>query len=262
MRLGGFISLALHVGFAVAGMIAAPYLVNEESTRMMILPVDLEIAESTNVKPSTEDVSEEDKMAETPEVESFAAPTPPPAAEAEEVLPDEKAKPDPKKPDPKKAEASTAPAPKNTLQSLSDITKDIDRKASDERLTPGPKPSLQNVDDAGPRTGTGDMKRMTATVADAIMSQLKARCWGDQDDMADSRRLGAVIAVQFGRDGHIKGQMKLIEPTREPTNDPPMQVFILRARTALNQCNVRGFQVPPEYFQTNPPAIIELNFKP
>lgn len=267
MRIGGFISLALHVGFAVAGMIAAPYLVNEESSSMMILPIDLEIADSTNVIPVTEDVSEEDKAAEEPPVESFAPAAPPPPAADEEILPDE-TKPEPKKPDPKEAEANAAPAPKkeeapkSTLQSLNDILKDVDRSASQTRADPAPRPSMRGVTDAGARQGTGDMKRMTARVADVIMSQLLARgCWGDQDDMADARRLGAVIAVQFGPDRRIR-KMELIEPRTRPTNDPPLQVFIQRAYDALNKCNTPKYQIPDEYFETNPPAIIELNFKP
>jgi hypothetical protein len=268
MRLGGPISFALHVGFAVAGMIAAPYLVKQESSSMMILPVDIEIADSTNVVPVTEDVSEEDKAAETPPVENFAAANPPPAAADEEILPDE-TKPEPKKPDPKKAEAeaSTAPAPKkeapkSTLQSLNDILKDVDRSAAQTRADPAPRPSMRGVTDAGARQGAGDQKRMTARVADIIMSQLLARgCWGDQDDMADARRLGAVIAVQFGPDRRIR-KMELIEPRTRPTNDPPLQVFIQRAYDALNKCNNPKYQIPDEYFQTNPPAIIELNFKP
>jgi hypothetical protein len=264
MRLGGFISLALHVGFAVAGMIAAPYLVTEESSSMMILPVDLEVADSTNLRAVTEDVSEEDKAAEVPEVESAASAAPPPPDESEEVLPDA-TKPEPKKPEPKKTEAAPAPPKKQEAQEsalLGDILKDVNRNVADPRAAPAPKPSMRGVTDAGPQKGAGNQSKDSATIADIIMSQLLARrCWGDQDDMADARRLGAVIAIRFDRSGRVS-KMELIEPRSKPTNDLPLQVFIQRAYDAINKCNTQGFQVPPKYYEYNPPLVIELNFRP
>ena len=48
-----------------------------------------------------------------------------------------------------------------------------------------------------------------------------------------------------------------------PINDPPMQVFIQHARTALQKCNKLGWQVPPEYFKLEPaPYWIDLVFVP
>jgi outer membrane biosynthesis protein TonB len=265
MRIGGgLISVILHIAFAMAGMIAAPYLVTEPS-RMLIIPLDLEVADTTNLKPIARDVSEEEVDAPQPKVESFAQATPPPP-EAAEILPDE-TKPDTKKEEPKKPEAApTPPKPpeKEKTPTLSSILKGIDRTAAAPRPGSGTtKPSFNNVDDAGaPRDGTGNRRQDSATIADQIMSQLLARnCWGDQDDMADARRLKAVIGVQFNRDGHIRS-MKLVDPSSEPTNDPPLQVFLQRARIALNKCNTLGFQVPEAYFQYNPPLIIEIDFRP
>lgn len=263
MRLGGFISLGLHVGFALAGLIAAPYLAREETSSMMILPVDLEIADSTNVIPEAQNVSEEDKSAEAPEPETFSSATPPPPPEeAEEILPDEKPKPkeEPKPPEPKKAEA--APAPPKKENSLTSILQGVDRSEANPRGTPAPSSSLRDVANAGAQKGTGDMKRMSMTIADAIMSQLIARnCWGSQQDMADARRLGAVIAIQFNRGGNVS-KMELIEPRSKPTNDMPLQVFIQRAYDAIRKCDTPKFQVPKEYYEYNPPLVIELNFRP
>jgi hypothetical protein len=265
MRIGGFLSVVLHVAFALAGVIAAPYLVNEPS-RMMIIPLDLETADTTNLTPIAEDVSEEERDTPQPKVESFTQAAPPPAP-AEEILPDE-TKPEQKKDEPKKAEAAPTPpkAPEkektSALQDLNSILKGIDRNAAQPRQNTGTRPSFTSVDDAGaPRDGLGDRKRDTASIKDQIMSQLLARCWGDQEDMADARRLRVTIAVQFGRDNRIR-QMKLVEPAAEPTNDPPMQVFLQRARVALRKCDTIGWQVPPAYFQYNPPLIIELEFRP
>ena len=97
-------------------------------------------------------------------------------------------------------------------------------------------------------------------MADQIMSQLLARrCWTDQDDMADSRRLSAVIEVQFARPGKLS-KMTLIAPSPRPTNDQVLQVFIQRAFDALNKCNVQGYQVPDAYFTR--PFPIQIEFRP
>jgi len=270
MRFGsGLLSFILHAAFALAGLIAAPYLVNDESTKMMIIPLDLEVADTTNLKPIAANVSEEPIDAPQPKVESFTQAAPPPPT-ADEILPDE-TKPEPKKEETKKPEAATPPPPKppekektSALQDLNSILKGVDRTAAQPRQNTGAKPSFSSVDDAGaPRDGTGDRNRNSASIADQIMSQLLARnCWTDQDDMADARRLVAVIAVQFGRDGHIRGGLKLIEPNPRPTSDQVFQVYIQRAMDALNKCNTLGFQVPEAYFQYNPPLVIELRFKP
>ena len=113
---------------------------------------------------------------------------------------------------------------------------------------------------ATPATST---PRSSATIGDVIMRQILERaCWGDQDELAGSRKLRAILAIQFGRDGHLRSEPRLILPEREPINDPPLQVFIARARAALNKCNTMGFTVPEEYFDYNPPLIIELEFRP
>jgi hypothetical protein len=105
--------------------------------------------------------------------------------------------------------------------------------------------------------------QQTLSIADSIMSQILARrCWTDQDDMADARRLRAILSIQFGRDGHFLTPPKLIIPAVEPKNDPPLQAFIAAARLALDKCNVVGFQVPEAYFSYSPPLIIELEFRP
>jgi hypothetical protein len=266
MRFGsGLLSFILHAAFAVAGLIAAPYLVNDEPTKMMIIPLDLEMADTTNLKPIAENMSEEERDAPEPKVESFTQAAPPP--EDAEILPDE-TKPEPKKEETKKPEAATPPPPKppekektSALQDLNSILKGIDRNAAQPRQNTGTKPSFSSVDDAGaPRDGIGDKSRDSAAIADQIMSQLLARrCWTDQDDMADARRLGAVIGVQFVRPGKLS-KMTLISPSPRPTNDQVLQVFIQRAFDALNKCNTQGFQVPDAYFTR--PFTIELDFRP
>jgi hypothetical protein len=100
-------------------------------------------------------------------------------------------------------------------------------------------------------------------VMEMLTSQLLARsCWLDQDDMADARRLRAVLAVRFGPDGRFLEAPRLVEPATAPKNDPPMQVFIARAQAALEKCNKAGFQLPQSFLEKQPPVVIELDFRP
>jgi hypothetical protein len=132
------------------------------------------------------------------------------------------------------------------------------------RRLPSNKPTnIATVNDAGARAGSGDMKRMTMTVKDAIKSQLLSKdCWNDQDDMADARRLRAIIAIRFGRNNKFSMAPKLVQPSAMPQNDPVLQVFITRAFTALNKCNTMGFQIPKEYFDQMGSPEIEIDFLP
>jgi outer membrane biosynthesis protein TonB len=266
MRFGGVLSIAFHVGLVAAGMIVGPALVSEPE-EMLILPVELlEVSDSTNVAPVTEDAKEAEEPAEKESISETVTPAEAEPEAEEEILPSEA--PAAKKEEPKKAETKKEEAKRkdSSLQSsLKDILAGVDlkepkqqRSSADDRAR-----NINDVADAGPRRGVGDKTRMTMTVADAIKSQLiSKKCWTNHADMADARRLRAVIAVRFGRDGHFALEPKLIEPTREPNNDPPLQVYIQRARNALSKCNQMGFQIPEEYFSFNPPETIELVFLP
>jgi hypothetical protein len=80
--------------------------------------------------------------------------------------------------------------------------------------------------------------------------------------MADAHRLRTVIRVRFGRNGRFLEEPQMIEPSRPPTNDQVLQVYIQHAFTALNKCNTLGFAVPKEYFETQPAQYIDLVFLP
>jgi len=222
---------------------------------MMILPVELlEIADTTNMTAASEIVKKEEVPEEIAPAE--AAPPPPPPEPEEEILPTEE--PPKKQPEPKKAE------PKQERQDFDSTLQDLLKSARNAPApAPKPAPNAGAAAEGEARMSVGDRRRMTMTVGDAILQQLIAKgCWNSQADMADARRLRAVIAVRFGRDGHFLAEPRLIDPTREPSNDPPLQVFIQRARNGLAKCNQMGFQVPEQYFQTQPPETIELDFRP
>lgn len=258
MRLSVVPSLALHIGAIAVLLPAVSDAWRSDSPPMMILPVELlEIADMTNMTAASEAPKEEAPEPEAAPPPAEAAPPPPPPEPEEEILPTKEA------PPPKKEE-KTKEAPKPERMDVDSTLKDLLAAA---RSAPAPAPKKAAPDAAAsegpPRMSVGDRRRMTMTVADAILQQLLAKgCWSNQADMADARRLRAVISVRFGRDGRFLENPRLIEPSRTPSNDPPLQVYILRAQEGLNKCNTIGFQVPEEYFKVQPPQTIELDFRP
>src|SRR5262249_39390065 len=150
-----------------------------------------------------------------PEPQQTAAAPPPPPPET--FVPDAATPPPKKEPD-KKADSKQDSKQnqkldqKDFLKQLNALTSAIDDKpAKTQRNAAADKATnLRTVGDAAPRVGAGDMTRMTATVADFIRAQLLANgCWGDHDDMADARRLRAVIRVRFLASGHFLGEPEL-----------------------------------------------------
>jgi hypothetical protein len=266
MRIGGgIVSAAGHVALIAAGLFVIPMQPkSSESTPMMILPVELlTIAETTNVAPVAEEAPEDPIEEEATDVATAAestAPEPAAAAEPEPIPePAPAEKPEPKKPEPK-------PAPKAEKKesfedSLAGILQSVDKTPPKAR--PAEKKAAANPFQSTdkPRPGVGDPGRMTITVADFIRDQLLRKgCWGDQDDMADAKRLRAVIRVRFERDGRLMGSPELIDPSRTPQGDMPMQVFIQRAYRALSKCS--PFTVPPEYYAVSPAQWIDIEFLP
>lgn len=269
MKGGFFLSLLVHVIVIVGGIrFFGMTLPNADAVEMPVIDIDLvTIAETTNQAPVTAKAELDEEAMEVQEDEintPNAAPPPPP---------DEVALPTAETPPPKKdAEAEkkpdVKPAPKpkeeDFQSALQQLMAEANKAPKQSRAANAEKATnLKDVPDAAPRKGYGDMKRMTATVKDFIASQLTSNnCWTDQEDMADSRRLRATIRVRFGRDGHFLGTPQLIEPSREPSGDPPLQVFVQRARIALEMCNKIGFRVPAEYFEVQPAQYIDIVFLP
>jgi outer membrane biosynthesis protein TonB len=268
MRAGSFLlSLGVHLGLALAGVIVIPQLSRAEPTPMVILPVELlTIDETTNVAPVAEkpkpDEKTQDETAPAETASAGAKPEPEP-----EVMP--APAPPPKKPEPK------VEPPKDT-QAKQEKKKDFNSELDSILKTVSPKKSkaapadtksatnLRNVEDAAEaRRGVGDRQKMTITVADFIRQQLLSKgCWDDHDDAADASRLRAVIRVRFGRDGRFSEEPQLISPARIPSGDPPMQVYVQQAFRALAECNTKGFQVPPQYYEHQPLQWIDITFLP
>jgi outer membrane biosynthesis protein TonB len=260
-----FFSFLVHAAVVVGGIMVAPHVQTEsESTPMVYIPIELvTIADSTNLTAVAAAAQQaEEDVEQAARTEASPAPALPPPDE--DTVSFEPPKEQPRE-QPKKAEARpTPPTPARSFNSelddiLTEALKDQPKTKNNSAAT---APATSSAPEA-PRLSAGDKRRMTASVADAIRSQLISnRCWADHSDMADARRLKATFRVWFGRNGKFSQKYQLVSPAREPFNDPPMQAFITHARRALDMCNNIGWQVPEAYFQLPQPQYVDLEFLP
>jgi outer membrane biosynthesis protein TonB len=255
-----FFSFLLHGGVVIATLVSMPEAEPLPPTTQHYVPVELvDLSTETNlteVAAAMEKAEEEAALEE--ESKAAPAPAPPPVEEDAVSLEEPKEQP---KPDPKK-DNKAAPAPSKSLSSeLDDILSQIED-------TPRPSKNRGDVAPAStaneaPRLSVGDRRRMTATITDILVSQLKDnRCWADHSDMADAKRLRATFRIAFGRNGKFSIRPELISPARKPANDPPLNTFIVHAERALNMCNQIGWRVPEDYFRLPEPRTIDLEFLP
>ncbi len=258
-----FVSFLVHAGVVVAGLMVMPLEQPKNSVaQMIVVPVELvTIADMTNltaVSAMAEDkpIEEEVKAEES----NPAAGAPPPDEDSVSFEPlKEKPKEEIKKPDVK---AAPAPPAKSFNSELDDILSSVDKtKPKQQTNSAGVAPAASSKE--APRLSAGDKRRMTASIEDIIKSQLITNgCFADHSDMADAKRLRVTLRVWFGRNGKFSQTYKMISPTREPFNDPPLQAFIAHARRALDKCNNIGWQVPEDYFRLPQPQYIDLEFVP
>jgi outer membrane biosynthesis protein TonB len=268
MRLSGFFSLVAHTGVIAAGLWAAqePSLNPAPATPMIVIPIELmTIGEVTDIAPVVDTKNMEEQAAAEEAEPVYAAAAPPPPEEDTVNLDAAVTPPKKEEAEKKKVEANPAPAKKKDedLNSFLDsMLTDVKKDAP--KASPAPAGRAATSETAAPRMGAGEMRKTQVTVTDYIRAQLiNNRCWTDHSDMADAQRLQTTIRVWFGRDGKFAKPPELREPVREPFNDPPMQVFIQHARTALSKCNTIGWKVPEEYFKLQPaPYYIDIVFVP
>jgi hypothetical protein len=259
-----FVSLLVHASLIVGGLLMIPDFdpLAEDVTPMMYIPIELvEVSKTTNLAPVMAEARIEEEAVEAKE-ENTSAETAASAAEDDAVNLDPPPEP-PKPPEPKKPEAKPAPAAEESFASqLDDILKSAkDTKPSVPRNTPNTKAA--NTTTGPPRLGAGDLKRMTASIEQIILSQLIGNgCWADHSDMADARRLKATFRIWFGRGGKFSQAYQLVSPAREPSGDIPLQTFIAHARRALDKCNTIGWHVPEDYFKLPQPQYIDITFIP
>jgi hypothetical protein len=256
------VSFCLHFALVVSGMIKFPEPPRPPEQQMVVLPLEImKISDSTNVAAASMKIPkapDPKAMEEAAKAAASAATAPAPAAEAE-VMPGTT-------PTPKPTVSPTA-TPKKEAQAekkkdeFNDVLNSVLQSAKTAK--PAQRPvtapgNINNVDSVN-RQGMGDNKTNTATFAAYFSSQLKSKCWGDQDDLPDAKRLHALIRVRFNPSGMLNGEPELVEPNRMPASDRTMTIFVTRALRALQQC--QPFTIPPEYNQRGQPPI-EINFLP
>lgn len=255
-----FFSFLVHGGVVLTGLIAAPLAQpKSESTPMIVIPIELvTIADATNLT-AVSAVVEDKPLADDVKSEANPAPGAPPPDEDAVSFDEMKEK---LKDLPKKPQAAPTPPSKSFSQEMEDILKNIPKSnpAPRKNDTGAAPPSSSKEPE---RLSVGDRRQMTASVEDAIRSQLIAKgCFADHSDMADARRLRVTLRVWFGRNGKFSQAYQLVSPAREPSNDQPLQVFLTHARRALDMCNNLGWQVPPDYFRLPQPQYIDIVFLP
>lgn len=260
MRTGAtFLSAIIHAGVIAGGLFVFQSEPSDvDASTMIVIPLELvTIGEKTDIAPVTEEakIADEAKEEESEAVASAAAA---PAPEPESVVIEEQ----PKKAEEKKTEAKPAPAKSREQEInsvldgiLAGVTKDTPKAARTADA------KAANTTKEAPRMGAGEQRKMVASITDYIRSQLvKNRCWTDHSDMADAQRLKTTIRVWFGPSGKFSRPYEL--QSREPSGDPPLQVFVQHARRALDMCNTIGWVVPPEYFKLPQPQYIDITFVP
>lgn len=256
------VSFALHFMLAVAGLVRFPPPPKPPAQEMVVLPLEImKISDSTNVAAMTTAIPKtpDAKALEEKTKEASASDAAPATPAEAEIMPGDKPTPKPTPTASPKKEAGKEAQQKK--ESFDDALNSVLQSAKSAKPAPRTAQNPGNIANVGDRNqrGMGDNKSNTATFAAYFSSQLRQRCWGDQDDLPDARRLRATFRVRFQPSGQLNGQPEYVDPKGIPAADQPMKVFMTRALRALQQC--QPYTIPPEYNQKGQPPI-DLEFTP
>ena len=148
--------------------------------------------------------------------------------------------------EPQQQQAALEPAPsptptptrqrnqRNAASQQDDLLRDLTRRDDRQQRTNG-APSTRAQQGSGP--GTGD----TATLQDRIIALTQAamlRCWRMPADLPNPERLVVNVEWELDRNGHLRGQPRVIDP---PTFDPAMQQARAAALRAVRACDPYPF---------------------
>jgi hypothetical protein len=216
-----------------------------------IVPVDLEIAEETNVAPEVqapEPVPELEKPVEPepPATEmSMAEATPPPPPDEQALAIEEKPeppKPEPPKPEPKKEKPKEKAKKRDEfdIDRIASLVDKLDEKPPSDEERQGVKPTAsRNVKGAGAQTA------MTVNEIDAFKSQL-SKCWKVDPGTPDPAALVFRLRIFLNQDGTVASAPELID--KGGLGDPYFRAAVDSAKRAVQMCS--PFQLPPEKFET------------
>lgn len=259
-------SVLVHSAAIITTLIALPAAVPLPVTAQVYVPVELvTVADTTNLTEIPPAEIKLEELVEAAAAETNAAPPPAPPRVEEDAIsldpPKDKLKDPPKKQEAKPAPAKAESNPWDAVDEALKTAEDFKKKSKTQSNAANTAPASSTPE--APRLSAGDRRRMTASITDIIISQLVDKgCWADHSDMADAKRLTATYRVWFGRNGKFSKPPELINPSRKPANDPPLNTYIVHAERALNKCNTIGWYVPEDYFRLPQPAFIDIEFLP
>jgi len=272
MRVGFFVSAALHVGLLALTLVVLPDTEPFDVVPSTVLPVELvTIDEFTNLRdmPRLEPTLEELLAEETPE------PAPEP-----ELLPEPEPEPLPE-PEPAPAPIpEPAPAPESVLEAKVEPEPEPEPEPQPQRRpTPpreAPKPAfdpsqisalLDKLPDEQPRQAAPAQPQRAATPSaatqltlseiDAFKVQMR-RCWSVPAGAANAQSLAVRIKVFLRPDGSLLQPPQLIDTSRLQSGDNYYRAAAESAMRAIRRC--APFRMPADKYQSW--REIDLNFDP
>lgn len=270
MRVGFFVSAALHVALLALTLVVLPDTEPFDVVPSTVLPVELvTIDEFTNLReiPRPEPTPDEPQVEEAPEPELLPEPEPEPLPEPEPApapIPEPEPEPAPA-PEPE-PEAKIEPEPEPEPQPQ--------RRPTPPREEPRPAfdPSqisalLDKLPDEQPRRAAPTQPQRAATPSaqtqltlseiDAFKVQMR-RCWSVPAGAANAQSLAVRIKVFLRPDGSLLQPPQLIDTSRLQSGDSYYRAAAESAMRAIRRC--APFRMPADKYQSW--REIDLNFDP
>lgn len=250
------LSAILHAGALAAAFIVWPQMAPPLLLPSDIVPVDLEIAEETNViaQEKAPEPPPEPEQLPMPEMAasqmSMPEPPPPPPDDDGFAIDENKDAPKPQeqKPQPRFAMIQPRAKPKPDAKKKEEF--DIDKIANLVNKIDENKASTEDKDGAKPRStksvkGAGAQSAMTASEIDAFKSQLR-KCWNVPVGAPDPAALVFRVRIFLNQDGTVAAPPELID--QGGLGDPYFRAAVDSAKRAVHMCS--PFQLPAEKYDS------------
>ncbi len=227
MRPGWIVSAIGHAGAVMLTLVAWPAAHSELAPQGNVVPVEvLNISDVTNVSATSPD----------PESQAPDAPAP-----QEQPVNAQEAEPEP----------APAPTPQRPRQRYETDFAALERELMLDKQRPSD--ARQHVDRAQRgdtvRRGAGLSSAETARIQDHLAAVARAHidrnnCRRSLADMRDPDRLVVTLDIEFDRNGHLRGNPRVVSPTSYQ-GDPEMRVAVDYALRAMRQCDPFPFPDDP-----------------
>ena len=238
---GLVMSLALHMGLVAGTYITWRDMMNNIPQESHTIPVDLVIAQNTNVAaeaPPPDKLDIPKPALEQPALPDFAkaepAPVPP--------IPDIKIKPN-------KTDQDQDKAKKPTNQDFAAL---LNKLTAPQTAPKNAKPGTRTVQ------GIGNANLATASLVDSLRSQI-ARCWSPPVGAPNPNDLVVSFDLRLNRDGTVASLGELGETIARATSSTYTQAAVLAASRAIYQC--QPYRLPQDSY-TQWQEVNPLRFDP